>query len=1119
MQLKVFGLRFSTLLTMKLLILLTVIASLQSSARGYGQTVTLSLENATLERAFKEIKKQTGYSFVYTRGQLKNTLPVTCQIKNGNLKEVLELCFRDQPLSYLIEDRYIVVQTKTTVTLQTTSQRPAIDIIGKVVNENGEALAGVTITAKKSNKGAFTNERGEFSLKGIDDDDMLTLTSIGYHREDIPVNKQTSMLIKLRIAVGTLDETMVIAYGTTTKRLSTSSISKVTSEEIAKQPVTNPLAILQGRVPGLVVTSTSGLPGSSLKIQIRGQGSLNATLNQLNPFDQPLFIIDGVPFAPQNSNINQYQSLASPGTNEIYGNPYGGISPFNNINTSDIESIEILRDADATAIYGSRGANGVVLITTKKGKAGKAKFAFSIYTGTSHVTRTMPLMNTEQYLSMRKQAFSNDGISPSTILFDPSYAPDLLVFDSTRYVDWKKYFLGGTSHITDINANLSGGSSTTQFLIGAGFRNESYIFPGDFGNKVGSANINLHHNSLNRRFSIDFSANYSYTQNNSSGSPSALLAYTLPPNYPNLLTSNGGLNWEYKGIDLYDNPISYLKQKYLLQAYNLISHLQMKYELIPGLSILTSIGYNTLNSNEKSLAPKSSQDPAQFPTSYASFGTNDFRGWIIEPQIQYKKISGRQKWEILAGATSQQNTNSKLDIFAYNYSNDNLLGSISGASDIYTSDAFSQYKYSGLFGRVNYIFNNRYIVNINGRRDGSSRFGPDRQFGNFGSLASAWLFSEESYTKKHLRIISYGKLRFSYGSTGNDNIGDYQYLSRWSPVNPYQGTNSYLPQNLFNPDFSWATTRKLELGLELGFFKDRILTNMTFYRHRSKNQLITYSLPSQTGFTGITSNFPALIQNSGLELQLSTTNANTKNFSWTSSLNLTIPRNKLISFPGIENTPYAQKYVVGKSLNVLNTFRFLGVNDTTGIYLFESKDGPTSNPVRVRDYYVFGDLDPKFYGGLTNTLSYKGFQLYALFQFAKQIGPNYLQQVNNFSPPGAMYNLPITLLNNWEKTLDKSEIQKFTSNNGTIAGSAATNFSSSDGAYSDASYLRLKALSFSYALPDIILKKLKMETAKIYLNAQNLFTITNYKGNNPETQSFYSLPPLRTIVAGLQLTF
>jgi len=1104
---------------MKLLILFTVVACLQATAEGFSQTVTLSLENVPLEKAFKEIKKQTGYSFVYTRIQLKNTSPVTCQIKNGQLKDALEQCFRNQPLSFMIEDRYIIVQTKPAITQTTASLFSTIDIAGKVVNENGEALVGVTISAKKSNQATFTNAKGEFSLKGINEDDILTITSIGYYKEDIPVNKQTNMLIKLRIAVGTLDETMVIAYGTTTKRLSTSSISKITSEEIAKQPVTNPLAILQGRVPGLIVTSTSGLPGSSFKIQIRGQSSLNAALNQVNPFDQPLFIIDGVPFAPQNSNINQYQSLASPGTNEIYGNPYGGISPFNNINASDIESIEILRDADATAIYGSRGANGVVLITTKKGKAGKTKFTFSIYTGANQVTRTMPLMNTEQYLSMRKQAFSNDGISPSTILFDESYAPDLLVFDSTRNVDWKKYFLGGTSHITDANANLSGGSSNTQFLIGAGFRHESYIFPGDFGNKVGSANINLHHNSLNRLFSIDFSANYSYTQNNSSGSPSALVAYTLPPNYPDLLTSNGGLNWEHKGIDLYDNPLSYLKQKYSLQSYNLISHLQAKYELIPGLSILASIGYNTLNSDEKSLAPKSSQDPAQFPTSYASFGTNDFRGWIIEPQIEYKKILGRQKWEVLAGATIQQNTNSKLDIFAYNYSNDNLLGSISGASDIYTSDAFSQYKYSALFGRINYIFNNRYIVNINGRRDGSSRFGPGRQFGNFGSLASAWLFSEESYIKKHLPIISYGKLRFSYGSTGNDNIGDYQYLSRWSPVNPYQGTNSYLPQNLFNPDFSWATTRKLELGLELGFFKDRILTTMTFYRHRSKNQLIIYSLPSQTGFTGITSNFPALVQNSGLELQLSTTNVKTKNFSWTSSLNLTVPRNKLISFPGIGSTPYAQKYVVGKSLNVLNTFRFLGVNDTTGIYLFESKDGPTSNPLRVRDYYVFGDLDPKFYGGVTNTLSYKGFQLYALFQFAKQIGPNYLQQVNNFSPPGTMYNLPIVLLDNWGKTWDNSEIQKFTSNNRTVAGRAATNFASSDGAYSDASYLRLKALSFSYALPDVLLKKLKMASARIYLNVQNLFTITKYKGNDPETQSFYSLPPSKTIVAGFQLTF
>ena len=1125
MQLKVVGLRFKSLLAMKLLILFTVVACLQVSARGYSQAITLSLENAPLEKVFKEIKKQTGYSFVYTRAQLRNTVSVTYQVRNGQLKDVLEQCFRNQPLSFVIEGRYIVVQTKAAITQPTTSILPPVDISGKVINEEGEALAGVTITAKKSGKATSTNEKGEFSLKEVNDDDILIITSVGYFKEELPVNKQNFFLIRLRVAVGNLDETIVIGYGHTTRRFSTGSVNKVTSHDIATQPVTNPLATLQGRIPGLDVTSTSGVPGSAINIQIRGQNSINpnpAGNRGVAPLDNPLIIIDGVPFAPQNVNINLFRSLASPGDLVAYGNPYGGISPLNSINPADIESIEVLRDASEKEIYGSRGANGVIIITTKKGKVGKTNLGVNIYTGQSSSTRTMKMMNTEQYISMRREAFANYGVTPDLNPSSPGYAPELLAFDTTRYTDWKKYFLGSHANITNINLSLTGGSINTQFLIGAGYVHESYIFPGGFANKRGSANLSLTHRSSDNKLDLEFSANYSYTLNNSTGTPDVLKAFTLPPNYPALLDENDNINWEYNGVqlsgDAYANPIGYLKRKYAGKTYNLISHFQFAYELFKGLRFKTSVGYNTLSGAETSQSPRSSFDPSSIMTSAADFGTNEFKTWIIEPQLEYKNLLWKGRLQVLTGGTIQKNTNIQSQLSGLNYPDDNLLGSISSAGIKSAFENYSEYKYAAVFGRINYVLNNRYLININGRRDGSSRFGPGKKFGNFYSIGTGWIFSEAKFIKSHLKWLSYGKIRVSYGTTGNDNIGNYQYLSRWQATsNHYNGSAGYIPQNLHNDDFSWSVNKKFELGGDFGLFENKVTLGLAWFRNRSGNQLVSYVLPSQTGFTSVTANFPALVQNTGFELQLTGSVIKSRKFNWTSSVIMTIPKNKLVSFPGIENSSYANIYIVGQSLSVIKGFDYVGVNPTSGLYEFRTKNGGlTSTPASIIDYIVLGNRDKRLYGGFTNNLSYNNFQLGLFFEFADQKGPNYLKFINNGNQPGTSANQPTTVLNRWQKPDDISSIQQYdpAGNN-----QAAANFSNSSGAYSDASYIRMKTVSFSAALPTRLVAKLKMESCRIYMNGQNLITITGYKGNDPENKSFYAIPPLKTIVVGLNLTF
>ncbi|MFA6084678.1 SusC/RagA family TonB-linked outer membrane protein [Mucilaginibacter sp.] len=1112
------------LLVMKLTTLLLVITLVQVSAKGYSQKINLNERNVPLEKVLHSIEQQSGYVFFYDSKDVKQLVNV--KVTNASIEDALATCFKDIPLTYKIADKTILLQEKEPSLLDKLKTIIAVPSIikGKVLDENGQPLMGATIRIKGKNTGMVTNDKGEFEIAIEGSPVVLTISYISYIPQEITVSAaNTNFVIHLMHSTSKLDEVQVIAYGETTQRYNVGSVSKVTAADISSQPVTNVLSALEGRVPGLVVSQTSGIPGASFNIQIRGQNTLSSQalgITDPRPLDNPFFIIDGVPFATQNPVINQLTSISSEGTSSVSGNPYGGMSPFNSINPADIESIEILRDADATAIYGSRAANGVILITTKKGKAGKVKFSANIFTGQSRITRSINMMNTSEYLKMRHEAISNDGLN--ALLDQPKYAAtfaDLKVYDTTKYTDWKKYFLGGTAYSTDANASVSGGTTNTQFLIGGGYHRETYIFPGDFSDNRASLNSSIHHSSADKRLNIDFSVNYSYDQNNSSGTPSALKAYTLPPDSPDLLDASGNLVWKYNGVAI-SNPLAYLKQLYNAQNYNLLGHFQVGYELLPGLSIRASLGYNTVNFNEYSEDPSIAHDPSKNILGSANFARNDFMNWIIEPQAEYKKMIGKGKLDILIGGSFQKNTNTSINTYGSNYSDDALLGSISGAGTTVSTDGYSAYKYDAIFGRINYIWDGKYIVNVTGRRDGSSRFGPGKQFGNFGSIGGGWIFSEEQLIKKALPVLSYGKVRATYGTTGNDRIGDYQYLSNWAPNGyAYQGQASYVPLNLFNQDYSWEINKKLEAGLELGFLKDGILFSASWYRNRCGNQLVTYSLPTQTGFYGVIQNFPAVVQNTGWEFQLNANILKTDKFSWNTSINVTIPRNKLLAFPGLSSSSYATTYIVGQPVRVLQRTVFAGVNDTTGVFQFlTSKGAKTYQPDQVADAKPIGTLDPKFYGGFRNTFSYKQFQLDIFLQFAKQRGPSYLQQIYQNGPVGSMKNQPELMSERWQHPGDQAIFEKFTMLAGSAAGKAANSFIFSDAAYTDASYLRFKTVSFSYTFSNEFLKKMNVTGCRLFINAQNLFTVTKYIGD-PESQSIYNVPPLRTIAAGLQFTF
>ncbi|MDR6943698.1 SusC/RagA family TonB-linked outer membrane protein [Mucilaginibacter pocheonensis] len=1001
-------------------------------------------------------------------------------------------------------------------------------ISGTVSDTHDKLLSGVTVTLKGTPQVTFTNDNGQFKIKISGSNPTLVFTATNTDTLELKVGTEKKELkIILNPRLTSLDEVHVIAYGTNTQRNSVGSISKISSSDIQQQPVTNPLAALEGRVPGLVVTSTSGIPGSSFTVQVRGQNTLSTAAGQLSPKDQPLFIVDGVPFATQNGNINQFQSIASPGTGNVYSNPYGGISPFNGLNPNDIESIEVLKDADATAIYGSRGGNGVILITTKKGKMGRTALDLTFDNGVSVLGRSMSMMNTQQYLQMRKEAYAIDGAIPNDILYDPNYAPDLTVFDQNRYTDWKNYFIGNTAQHLNTSASISGGNANTQFRIASGFNRDSYVYPGDYGDNRFSFSTNLHHLSDNKKLTLDFTSSYSYDKNRSSGNPSLLTAFTLEPNYPDPMDAFGKLIWTYKDVPLdgsfaADNPYAPFRQVYQINNNTLNSNLLIGYEIVRGLTIRSSFGYSNARNNEFSGLPLSAQNPGFNPQAAASFGSNDFTTWIIEPQLEYKNNFKKAIYSFLLGSTFQENQNKSTDIEASGYINDDLIESVSGSPVQTASDISLQYKYTAVFARFNVRWDNKYLLDINGRRDGSSRFGPGKQFGNFGSAGAGWVFSEENFLRNKLPMLSFGKLRASYGITGSDAIGDYNFISRFAPsLYNYSGTLGYLPQNLANSQFGWATTKKLEFGLELGFLQDRFLITTAWYRNRTGNQLISYTLPTQTGFSSVVENSPAQVQNTGWEFSIQAKLLNSKNFKWNTAFNGTIPSNKLLAFPGLSNSSYSTIYIIGKSVNEITGFKTAGVNSQTGLFQFYDVTGKiTQNPVArngsgFNDYYDLGNLDPKFYGGMQNNFTYKNFQLSVFLAFTKQMGYNYLKSL--YASPGEEFNQPADLLGKyWKVPGDNATFQRLSSQYGD-ADVALANYQKSNGVISDASYIRVKTVSLSYSFPTALIKKIGVKALRAYVNAQNLFTITDYKGGDPETQNLYGVSPLKTITGGLQL--
>lgn len=1068
--------------------------------------VTINASEVPLENVLNEIADQTQVKFAYGIDHLDLKEKVSIRAERKSLGSILNELLSPLNIKYRVHDKTITLRKKDDEKSDGQSSLfdgrgrnndQLIQVGGRVTTLLGEPMAGVNIIVKGSTNGTTSDADGRYSLNA-EVNDVIAFSFIGYRTVEIVFIGQTNLDVLMNEDVESLGEVTVNAgYYKTTKELQTGSIVKIEAREIEQQPVSNPLGALQARVPGLEVIQQTGVPGSNFKVRIRGTNSLSSG-------NDPLFIVDGVPFTSTPMSFSETSGSI------LAGNDVQGSSPLNSINPSDIESIEVLKDADATAIYGSRGANGVILITTKKGRQGKTGLDVSFYSGIANVGRKMNLLNTPDYLVMRKEAFKNEGMTP-----DESNAIDLVSWDTTRYTDWQDELIGGNATLNDVRLSFSGGEHNTQFLLSGGFHRETTVFPGSNHDQRLSMLASLTNTSPNGKLKTTFSLNASTNFTDLASKDLTYAAMTLSPNAPAVHDEKGDLNWDGWTSSI-ENPLAYLERKFESRNGNLIGNATVGYRIVPHLEAKVSLGYTRISSDAVTQYPISSFSPGTVDVNMSVFSRSDFANWIAEPQLQWASPFAAGTIDILAGATFLDESREGLAQYAEGFTSEALMKNLAAASTITSAtNYYTEYRYQAFFGRLNYNLKERYILNLTARRDGSSRFGPGNQFAVFGAVGAAWIFSREPFMKDKFAFLSFGKLKASYGTSGNDQIGDYQFLDSYTTTGIYQGERGLGPSRLYNPDFAWEVNKKLEASLDLAFLNDRITFTLNYYRNRSSSQLVGIPLGGTTGFTSIQGNFPATVQNTGVEFDLSSVIVHSPaGFEWVMSVNATVPRNQLISFPDLSAFPdYAAKYVVGEPLEIAKLYEYTGVDANTGVYQFTDENEDGVHGVNDRQQVRF--LGRKLYGGFRNSFSYKGFQLEFLFQFVKQNGYNHTHVFPE--APGAISNQPDLVMDRWtESGQEGKDVQRFTTQWTTAYDAYARLLYTSTAAVSDASFIRLKNLSLSYSLPQSTLEKIRLQGASVFIQGQNLLTITDYKGIDPEAPGSSALPPLRTLTAGVR---
>ena len=988
----------------------------------------------------------------------------------------------------------------------------AQNVKGYVLDKNGDGIIGATVVVRGTTTGQSTGVEGdfEFSLpENIKYPLSLDVSYIGYEGKTVIVRNaneaKKEIVVTLYEEKNQLNDVVVIGYGHSSKKNLVGSVAKVDGDDIVMQTKDAPLVAMQGKAAGVYIEQATGVPGGGAStINIRGKNSITSGTT-------PLYIVDGVPYNGAKESYVGYTSTGALGLPNVLAL----------INPNDIESIEILKDADATAIYGTRGANGVVIITTKQGKAGKVKVDVSLSATYSKVTKRLDFLNTEEYLDLRRKAVQADldrGDIKESDLNERKY-PDLYLFDQKADYDWQDKMIGNTAPAYDANIKISGGNQNTSFLVSGGLYSATTTIISEDKYRRWNGKVSLQHHSLDKRFNMNGSISLMGLDMDSDGAGSLYNKYNTAPNTP--MWDEDGNTYYIPGNSEWESPLSSLNAMGENRALNVVGALDLSYSIIKNLIVKVNMGYTYSNSNMHIEYRRYYYNPyKKNQTNIGYFINSNTNSINIEPQISYKLSVGKAHANLLAGATFYRTADHSIYLQEREFPSDAFLGNASAAPTISSHQNPShETRTASVFGRIQTDWDNRYLLNLVLRRDGSSRFATGHQWGTFYSVGGGWIFSDEKFVKNAIGSwFTHGKLRTSYGVTGNDKISDYSYMTKYSTCTyPYEGNVGLYVNQLGNETLKWEETSKFDIGLELGFLTDRIVFNTSFYNNRSSNLLANEYLPSQSGFSSMTSNLNAAVDNRGWEFELNTVNVKTTDFSWTTNFNISFPKNKLVKFENLESSSYRTKYTIGKSIDQVRMYRYTGVDNQTGLPTVEdvNGDGIINS---TDDYQYLGTRDPKFYGGFNNTFTYRNFSLDVNFYFRnRKYQYGYLYYYYN--PIGWSNNVTHEMAENYWTTpgQDAKYPALTTTTKSDVYQKYYYHLGYSDFAFSSGSYIRLQNVTLSYSCPESITGKLGISSLRVYLQAKNLKVWTNYDSYDPEIGQ--GVPLAREIVLGLNVSF
>lgn len=1144
-----------TLLVMKLTAFFLLFTMLHVCTPAVSQQVSISGKDLSLEQIFTEIKKQTGLDFFYESALLKGSKPVTLNVVQMPVDEVLKICLQGQGLGFNIRSGTIIIfkEEASSGNNQPTPTDTSISIKGQVVDARGVPVEMASVVLERTKAGTQTDRSGIFLLKvrTIQPGDSLNISFIGYRTTYIqPASKTDLGQVVLQMAENVLDQAMIIAYGTTTEKYRTGDITTVKAADIEKTPALNVIEALSGRVPGLYVRQNGSNPGSIYNIQLRGLNVMPpdggmAVGGATDVLSKPLIVLDGLPLAPdvinssgQHTGVDAMTGMTGAG---------GGQDPLYWLNPLDVESITVLKDADATALYGSRAANGVIMITTKKGKPGKNIFNIVLNTGINAQARKLKLLNTQQYLAMRHEAWSNTmaaglpvqgGLSISYTP-DAANAYDFLVWDTTRHTDWQDFLLG-SAPVHNINVGLSGGEGVTSYRISASYNRWKNSYPHlqgkpGFREEKGTMSFSFSTRSSNNRLKFTASALASTMASvQPVFSPDEYIF--LAPNAPAIFDATGNFNFaDWRPASIFPslmtgNPLGMLGYLYRSNRFNIFTRTSFSYELYRSLVFTLSAGYARSDGKQLMNLPSAAIDPIVMGfTRAANFGNSNSAGFNIEPALRYVKRFGRHYVDVLAGASYQSDKQEGRIVIAYGYATDELMGSPDAATTVYNFTNIVQRKSISSLGRISYRYADEWLLDLSGRVDGSSSFGPGRRYGNFGSIGWGWIFTKGLWSKQ-IPFLTFGKIRGSYGITGIQSSNPYAYMSTFRPSGPssgqmpilsststngiYQGIQTLTITRIANSSLGWAEAVGIDLGLDLYFLQDqRLKLSIQWYNKRTGDQLVTTPVSLITGTNEYMGNMPVKVENSGWEVMIDYAAPQTnKGFQWYVHMNIAANRNKLLSYPGLENSILKNYFELGQSLATLQLFPTF-VHKELGVY---SVADP-ANPRPATSYFVRNY--PDFFGGLQAGISYKGLSLSLNCTFAKQKGFNntkgagYPGELTTF----AKSNQPLSVIRerHWQSPADSA-----------IGGAFHAGFISYsdrlDINWGDASYIALKTITLNYDLPQTILKKTAISSCSFYIRSENLLLlpVSGYKGANPEQPGLSAQLPLRMVlVSGVTINF